>query len=79
MLRFILIETTRAQAVYEGLGSWSKCMRWIIQLSEVGYHRDKLNSIETLLNKQQSAATAGHICVSLTELEALGFQRVDCH
>ena len=75
-VRVLLVETTSAQAVYEGLGSWSKCRRWINQLSSIDISRNELAVIRKLLD-QKRLATIKEVQASLCDLEALGLHRAD--
>lgn len=75
-VRVMLVETTGAQAVYEGFGSWTKCRRWINQLSSIRISRYELAVIRKLLD-QKRLATIREVHASLYDLEALGLQRAD--
>jgi hypothetical protein len=75
-VRVLLVETTSAKAVYEGFASWSKCRRWINQLSSIGISRYELAVIRKLLD-QKRLATIKEVEASLYDLEALGLQRAD--
>ena len=75
-VRVMLVETTSAQAVYEGFGSWSKCRRWINQLSSIGISRYELAAVRKLLDRKR-LATIKEVRASLYDLEALGLHRAD--
>ena len=75
-VRVMLVETTSAQAVYEGFGSWSKCRRWINQLSSIGISRYELAAVRKLLD-QKRLATIKEVQASLYDIEALGLHRAD--
>ncbi len=76
-LRVILVETTSAQAVYEGFGSWSKCMRWIGELSSIGIRGDELALVRKLLDQERLVTMKDEVRASLDTLELLGLHRVD--
>jgi hypothetical protein len=75
-VRVLLVETTSAQAVYEGFGSWPKCRRWINQLSTVRVSKDELAVVQKLLDRKQ-LATIKEVRASLHDLELLGLHRAD--
>jgi hypothetical protein len=75
-VRVMLVETTSAQPVYEGFGSWSKCRRWINQLSSVRVSRGELAVVRKLLD-QRRLATILEVRASPYDLESLGLHRVD--
>jgi hypothetical protein len=75
-VRVLLVETTSAQAVYEGFASWSKCRRWIKQLSNIGTSGYELAAVRKLLD-QKRLATIKEVQASLYDLEALGLHRAD--
>ena len=75
-VRVLLVETTSAQAVYEGFVSWSKCRRWINQLSSIRISRYELAVIQKLLDRKR-LATIKEVEASLYDLEALGLHRAD--
>jgi hypothetical protein len=76
-LRVLLVEVTSAQTVYEGFGSWSKCMRWINQLSNFGILRDELVAVRKLLGQERLVTMKDEVRASLDELGALGLHRAD--
>ena len=75
-VRILLVETTSAQAVYEGFGPWSKCRRWIKRLAPSGVSKDELAIVRKLLDRKQ-LATIRNVRASVHDLEALGFHRAD--
>jgi hypothetical protein len=75
-VRVLLVEITSAQAVYEGFGSWSKCSRWINQLSSIGISKGELTVVRKLLD-QKKLATIKEVRASRHDLEALGLHRAD--
>jgi hypothetical protein len=76
-LRLLLVEATSGQAVYEGFGSWSKCMRWIVQLSIIGIPRDELAAVRKRLDRNRLVTMNDQVWASLVELESLGLHRAD--
>lgn len=75
-VRVMFVEIASAQAVYEGFGSWSKCTRWINQLSSIRVSRSELAVVRKLLDRKQ-LATIKEVQASAGELEAIGLCRVD--
>jgi hypothetical protein len=76
-LRVLLVEATSAQAVYEGFGSWSKCTRWINQLSSIGISRDELTLARKLLDQNRLVTVKDEVQASPDELNSLGLHRAD--
>lgn len=75
-LRLLLVEAGKAQIIYEWLGSWSQCMRWISLAAERPILPDQLNAIRRLLDMNQ-LATIEDVRLLDHDLEALGLRRVD--
>jgi hypothetical protein len=76
-LRVLLVEATNAQAVYEGFGSWSECMRWISQLSNITILRSELAIVRKLLDQERMVTMKNEVRASGDELESLGLHRAD--
>jgi len=76
-VRVLLVETTKAQAVYEGSGTWSECRRWVTQISECAIFGDQFVAVEKRLELNR-LATIEEMQVSLYDLESVGFHRADC-
>jgi hypothetical protein len=72
----LLVETSRAQPVYEGFGSWTQCQCWIAQLSGYIILMDQLAAVQKSLD-QKRLATIQQIWTSLHDLDSVGFRRVD--
>ena len=75
-VRVLLVESTSAKAVYEGLGSWPKCRRWINTLSSKRISTEEFSTLRNLLHRKRLATIQG-LRASLDEIEALGFYRAD--
>lgn len=75
MVRVLLVDTC-TQTIYEGFGCWSQCRRWIALVSECPILADQLTAIEKLLEMKRLATIQG-MRVSLHDLQAVGFRRVD--
>jgi hypothetical protein len=76
VVRVLLVETTRAQSIYEGFGTWPQCRDWIAQVSECVIFGDQFAAIEKRLEMKR-LATIQEVQVSLGRLESIGFCRVD--
>ncbi len=76
-LRFLLVEATSAQAVYEGFASWSKCMRWMVQLSKAGIAGKELAAARKRLDQNLLVTISDEVWASVEELESLGLHRAD--
>jgi len=76
-VRVLLVETSKAQTIYEGFGTWSQCRRWVTQISECAIFGDQLAVVEKRLELKR-LATIEEIEVSLGRLESAGFRRADC-
>ncbi|AXC09778.1 hypothetical protein ACPOL_0399 [Acidisarcina polymorpha] len=72
----IFVATEGASAVYEGQGSWSKCIRWILQLPLLDISRQELVTARREFGRDRYAALP-LVKASFLELEALGLQRAD--
>jgi hypothetical protein len=75
-VRMLLVESTKAQPVYEGSGSWLQCKCWIGQLSGYVILRDQLAAVQKDLDLRR-LATIKQIWTSEHELDSAGFRRVD--
>jgi len=75
-LRLLLVEARKAQIIYEWLGSWSQCMRWISLVSERPILPDQLNAIRRLLDLNK-LATIENLRLLDHDLDTLGMHRVD--
>ncbi len=75
-VRVLLVETTKAGAVFEGFGSWSQCKLWILQISEFAVSGRQLVAIHKLLELKR-LATIQEVLASPFDLDSLGLQRTD--
>jgi hypothetical protein len=76
MVRMLLVETSKAQSIYEGFGSLSQCERWIVQLTGWIIPRDVLSVLRKRLKQRQMVTIKG-VRVSRREIESIGLQRSD--
>src|SRR5262249_32638710 len=75
-VRMLWVATTGIPAVYEGLGPWPKCVRWVKRLP----HSDISDSDWTRARKsfeRYQYANLRCVMASLEDLESLGLQRAD--
>jgi hypothetical protein len=76
IVRVLLVGTTGARAVYEGMEPWSKCKHWIGQLRNTVITEDELMQVcETFVRAQ--FATIQEAQASLEDLKSLGLRRAD--
>jgi hypothetical protein len=75
-VRILFVATGDADAVYEGQGSWSKCVRWILQLPFVDITKHDLAAAKKGFGRDRYA-TLPLVRASLLDLEYIGLQRVD--
>jgi hypothetical protein len=75
-VRMLFVATAGADIVYEGQGSWSKCIRWIQQLTIVNSDKPDLAAAKKEFGRAHYATIPG-VRASLLELESMGLQRVD--
>lgn len=76
MVRVLLVGTTGAREVYEGVKPWSKCKHWIGGLGGTAISEDKLTQVcETFVRAQ--FATIQEAQASLEDLKSLGLHRAD--
>jgi hypothetical protein len=76
MVRVLLVGTTGARAVYEGMKPWSKCKHWIGRLAGTTITEDDLTQVrETFVRAQFATIQEAH--ASLEDLESLGPRRAD--
>jgi hypothetical protein len=72
----LFVATAGAEAVYEGQGSWSKCVRRILQLPSIEITKQELAAARREFGRDQYA-TLPLVTASFLDLESLGLQRVD--
>jgi len=75
-VRMLFVETAGADVVYEGQGSWSKCIRWIKQLTVVNSDKPDLAAAKKEFGRGQYA-TLPEVRASVLDIESMGLQRVD--
>jgi len=75
-VRMLFVATTDVHAVYEGQGSWVRCMRWIQKLPFSCINKHDLATAKRELGRDRYTAFPT-ITASLFELESIGLQRVD--
>ena len=75
-VRMLWVTTTGASAVYEGLGTWSKCVCRVKRLRHGDISDRDWTSVKESFEKYQYA-TLHHVMASLGDLESLGLQRAD--
>jgi len=76
-IRVLLVELGGEKKVYEAVGIWSQCRRWITQMSECAIVGNHFAAIEKRL-KVKRLATIKEVQVSIYDLESIGFLRADC-
>jgi hypothetical protein len=72
----LLVETSKAQTIYEKFGFWLECKGWVVQLSGYVVSRDQLASVQKCLDLGR-LATIKEILASMDDLDSMGFRRVD--
>jgi len=75
-VRMLFVATAGAAVVYEGQGSWSKCTRWIQQITIVNSGKPDLAAAKKEFSRGHYA-TLAEVRASLLELESMELQRVD--
>jgi hypothetical protein len=76
MVRVLLVATTGARDVYEGMKPWSKCKHWIGRLQRTAITEDELAQVcETFVRAQFVTIQEAH--ASLEDLKSLGLHRAD--
>lgn len=75
-VRMLFVATTETHAVYEGQGSWTRCVRWIQKLPCGSISKQDLAAAKREFGRDRYAAFPT-ITASLVELESIGLQRVD--
>ncbi len=75
-VRMLWVATAGVPAVYEGQGSWSKCVYWVKRLPHIHISSGEWIRIRKLFERNQYA-TLLEVRASLHDLESLGFQRAD--
>jgi hypothetical protein len=73
-VRMLFVATAGADAVYEGQGSWSKCLRWILQLP-FDITQEDLAAARREVGRDQYATLP--LVKALSRPRILGLQRVD--
>jgi hypothetical protein len=76
MVRVLLVEAGSAQVIYDGLGSWPQCRRWIEQLSGDMMPEHEVAIIQKRLRRKRLTAIK-EVRASLLDIESLGLCRVD--
>jgi hypothetical protein len=71
LVRMLLVETSKAQSIYEGFGSLSQCKQWFVQLTGWIIPRDVLSVLRKRLKQRQMATIKG-VRVSRREIESIG-------
>jgi hypothetical protein len=75
-VRMLFVATEGADAVYEGQGTWAKCVRWIKQLPSMEVAKHDLDAAKRDFGRNRYAVLRG-VTASLLDLESFGLQRVD--
>jgi hypothetical protein len=75
-VRVLLVETTGARAVYEGIKRWSKCKRWIGRLQGIPNPEDELGQIYKTFMRAQFAVIQ-EAQATLEDLASFGLHRAD--
>ena len=75
-VRVLVVGTTGARAVYEGMEPWSKCKDWMKQLRGITNPEAKLAKVCKTFQRMQFA-TIQEAQASLKDLESLGLRRAD--
>ncbi len=75
-VRILWVATTSIPAVYEGMGSWSKCVSWMKRLPHIEVSRNEWIQVREAFERNQYTTLHG-VRASLHDLESLGLQRVD--
>lgn len=70
------VAPSETPAVYEGFGTWNKCIKWINKLSDIETAtHDWINTYKLLERDQYVMIPC--VYASVHQLEMLGFERVD--
>jgi hypothetical protein len=75
-VRMLFVATEGADAVYEAQGSWSQCIRRVLQLTLIDITTQDLAAAQKEFGRDHYA-TLPLVKASFLELESLGMQRVD--
>jgi hypothetical protein len=75
-VRMLLVETTRGKTIYEGIGSWLQCERWIAQISGWIIPVEKLVLVRKCIEQKRLAAI-DVVRISVEDIESVGLIRVD--
>lgn len=75
-VRMLWVATAGCPAVYEGQGSWSKCVYRVKQLPHIGIANSEWIQKRMLFQLNQYVVLQ-EVRASLYDLESLGFQRAD--
>lgn len=76
MVRVLLVGTTGALAVYEGLNPWSKCKHWISRLPGIAITEDDLTQVHKTFVRARFA-TIQAAQASFEDLKSFGLRRAD--
>jgi hypothetical protein len=76
MVRVLLVETTGARAVYEGVKLWSKCKHWIGQLRSAAITAEELAQVCKIFERTQFA-TIEEAQASLEDVKSFGLHQAD--
>ena len=75
-VKILLVERKTAQPIYEGLGTWSQCKRWVAQISGYAIMGGPLIAVRKRLETNQ-LATIHEMRATLNDIESAGLCRVD--
>jgi hypothetical protein len=75
-VRILFVAIVGADAVYEGLGTWAKCVRWLKQLHCPDRTKHDLDAAKTDFGRNRCAVLR-EVAASPRALEALGLHRAD--
>jgi hypothetical protein len=75
-VRMLFVTTAGGDAVYEAQGSWSQCIRRILQLPLIDIPKQDLAAARREFGRDRYA-TLPLVKASFLDLESLGLQRVD--
>lgn len=75
-VRVLLVETSKAQSIYEGFGSLSQCELWVGQLTYWIIPKDVVSVLRKRI-EQKRMATINGFKISRREIESIGLQRLD--
>jgi hypothetical protein len=75
-VRMLLVETTGGKTIFEGIGSWLQCERWIAQISGWIIPMKKLVLVRKRIEQKRLAAITA-VRSSVESVESVGLTRVD--